>query len=412
MICHKLRLLGLIAALSLLTPAHAAQARLVPQVLVVGGADSTLNLPGRYGICPSQWPYNRQDLYFPAQGVFVATKSTFTSPASTYFCEPINAELAFLTATRMLDGRVLIAGGVWPPSGQPDNTVPANQTPVETTLYDPVTEAFNPSGNLVTERAGHFAVLLQNGEVLIAGGANSSGDLASAELYNPTSGSFNSTGSLTTTRGSRVTLGGPAVALLNNGQVLVAGGDSTGISAELYNPTSGSFTPTGNLTTPRGGATATLLPNGQVLIVGGDGNFPASAEVYDPSKGTFSATGASTTNPRRGHTATLLNNGLVLVVGGFGGLNETFFSAELYNPRTRTFSATGNTASGHTNATATLLPSGQVLVVGGTHLRQFNGNTYPLSNAESYDPKTGTFSPAGNLSLTRSGAAAVLIMGQ
>jgi hypothetical protein len=119
-------------------------------------------------------------------------------------------------------------------------------------------------------------VLLQNGEVLIAGGSNSSGDLASAELYDPASGSFNSSGSMSTTRGSRVTLGGPAVALLENGQVLVAGGDSTGISAELYNPANGSFTPTGKMTTARAGATATLLPNGQVLIVGGYGNFPAS----------------------------------------------------------------------------------------------------------------------------------------
>jgi hypothetical protein len=75
--------------------------------------------------------------------------------------------------------------------------------------------------------------------------------------------------------------------MLPNGRVLIAGGaGSSGslASAELYDPASGTFTPTGNLTAARQFHTATLLPNGRVLIAGGGGSLVpslASAELYE-----------------------------------------------------------------------------------------------------------------------------------
>ena len=75
--------------------------------------------------------------------------------------------------------------------------------------------------------------------------------------------------------------------LLNNGQVLIAGGDAGILSAELYDPTTGIFTATGSMDDGRENQTATLLSNGQVLIAGG--NDSTLAELYLP--GTLTPTG-------------------------------------------------------------------------------------------------------------------------
>ena len=86
-----------------------------------------------------------------------------------------------------------------------------------------------------TTRYGAAAAPLPDGEVLIAGGLNSSGTLSSAELFNPTTSTFSTVG-------------------------------------------------VGAMTVPRAFATATPLPNGEVLIAGGfDGaNVLSSAELLIP----------------------------------------------------------------------------------------------------------------------------------
>ncbi len=84
--------------------------------------------------------------------------------------------------------------------------------------------------------------------------------------------------------------------MLPNGKVLVAGGyDNSGTlaSAELYDPASGTWTATGSLATARYSHTATLLPNGKVLVAGGLQRHYAlaSAELYDVGLG-FSSAGS------------------------------------------------------------------------------------------------------------------------
>ena len=124
--------------------------------------------------------------------------------------------------------------------------------------------------------------------------------------------------------------------LLQNGMVLVAGGDDINAavlaSAELYDPSSGTWTVTGSLNTARDSHTATLLQNGMVLVAGGiDSNFDisASAELYDPASGTWTATGSLNT-ARLEHTVTLLQNGRnVLVAGGLDINLEALASAEV-----------------------------------------------------------------------------------
>jgi hypothetical protein len=99
---------------------------------------------------------------------------------------------------------------------------------------------------------------------------------------------------------------------------------------------SGTWSGTGSMTTARTNQTATLLNQGQVLVAGGysggnGGHYIASAELYNSSTGQWTATG-NMSHGRSAHTATRLPNGQVLVAGGNGNNNTTLASAELYTP--------------------------------------------------------------------------------
>jgi hypothetical protein len=126
----------------------------------------------------------------------------------------------------------------------------------------------------------------------------------------------------------------PAVAVLADGRVLVAGGNSSAVaekplaSAEIFDPKTGTFSATGSMNTPRDGLDATRLLDGRVLISGGATD--ASAELFVPGPGTFTLTGTMTTFRAGQTTATLLKDGRVFIEGG--GAGQDAHSAEIYQP--------------------------------------------------------------------------------
>jgi hypothetical protein len=329
--------------------------------------------------------FDAGDLPLASASLFDPTTGTFKPTGSMATARGLD------TATLLADGRILIAGG------GPANWVHPGPYLASAELYDPKTGTFSPTGSLPTPLEDHTATLLADGRVLITGG-NDVGDhaVASAELYNPKTGTFSPTGSMATARAFHT------ATLLADGRVLIAGGDpaawgSSGgpmlASAELYDPKTGTFSATGTMTGARAYDAATLLSDGRVLVAGGGigGTDLASAEIFDPKTGTFTATGPMTV-ARIYTTATLLANGRVLVTGGGGDYTNRLFlaSAEIFDPKTGTFSATGPMTEARTYHQATLLADGRVLVTGGY------GAQAPLASAEIYDPKTGTFSPAGS----------------
>jgi uncharacterized protein (TIGR03437 family) len=308
----------------------------------------------------------------------------------------LNTPRASHTATLLLNGKVLVAGG-WGPG---------NVMLKSAELYDPVTGRWTETGSLDSPRYGHQAVLLVDGKVLVVGGwhfrlpPERQTSVQSMELYDPGTGSWSRVGEL-------AVRGVVAATLLPNGRVLIIGGNS-----EIYDPTTGTLKPAARLSFFRDISTPTLLPNGKILFSGvassGDISInPGRAALYDSVTGTWSLTG-NPAIPRYWHSQTLLPDGRVLVSGGVSwGISSTR-NAEIYDPETGSWSTTGGFNYPHENSegrqTATLTHDGKVLVTGGFN---YDVDYFPL--AESYDPALASWHEYGGLSALRSGHTATLL---
>jgi hypothetical protein len=305
------------------------------------------------------------------------------------------------TATLLVDGRVLFTGGY--------NCAAAGQDGIwaSAELYDPATGTFSPTGSMSVPRENHTATRLADGRVLIAGGISgaspsagaavslaayrlaetSASVLESAEVYDPATGRFNPTGSMSTIRDHHT------ATLLHDGRVLVVGGGGEGYasqtSADVYDPATGRFSPTGSMKTGRWLHTATLLQDGRVLVVGGRSpkdSVYASAEIYDPSTGRFGSAGSMNAG-RQQHTATLLPDGRVLIAGGYWSDGQKWLvlsSTEIYDPATMTFSPIGSMGAPRDGHTATLLNDGRVLIAGGEDIGNSGG--VAVESAVLYQP--------------------------
>jgi hypothetical protein len=205
----------------------------------------------------------------------------------------------------------------------------------------------------MTEPGADTATLLANGKVLITRSTQFFVE-NHADIYDPASGTFTRTGDIVDADPTQIpnTTPGqvPSAVLLTDGTVLIAGGaqgDFWATGAQLYDPATGSFRSTGELTAGIGyWQAATLLPEGKVLIAGEspgvacdgvthigppiDATCPGAAELYDPVTGTFSPPSLSLS--QEGHAATLLPDGTLLLSGGFRCCGITIAGAELYHP--------------------------------------------------------------------------------
>jgi hypothetical protein len=129
------------------------------------------------------------------------------------------------------------------------------------------------------------ATPLASGRALIEGGFSSANPaapgtwLSAGETYDPSTGLWSLVASMSASRR------GHTAGLLPSGQVLVAGGsDEMGYlaTAEADDPVADTWTLTVSMSTPRAGHTATPFASAAVLVVGGaDGGALASAELLN-----------------------------------------------------------------------------------------------------------------------------------
>jgi hypothetical protein len=180
--------------------------------------------------------------------------------------QPMHFARVSHTATLLHDGCVLIVGG----RGERVNAIAE--------IYDPKTQGFTETGRLITARYKHIAGLLPDGRVLVAGGSDErdwSGNLSSAEIYNPKTGMFTAAPSLST---ARFKLPGEAV-VLKSGALLIAGGAK---GVDVFDPTAGTFRPAqGEISEAWHFMTETELQDGRVLLAGGyPNNDRATAQTW------------------------------------------------------------------------------------------------------------------------------------
>jgi hypothetical protein len=341
-------------------------------------------------------------------------------------CVAMTVPRAAHTATLLSDGRVFVAGGLTSSGG-------ATSATASTELFDPVAETFTLGPNMgaggLEPRAFHTGSPLPDGEVLLVGGESSGGSataLLDALAYDPGSNVFtqvalaqartrhaatavadgvaivgglfpdgglvgtvewyNPGGSVTQDTGVVLPLTSVAVAALDGGTLLVAGGTDGGATSAqvlVFLAGSGALQQTGSaqLATPRSSAAVAPYPDGvSVAVFGGypdptqdpTGTTLSSSEIISLSSGSPVVTPGPVMHSAAALCAAPLFNDQVLVAGGVAGslgAYSTVATAELFTQSKQgaptSLGMPQLTGAGRTLHTCTGLSDGSALFLGG-----------------------------------------------
>ncbi len=217
------------------------------------------------------------------------------------------------TATLLPDGRILFVGGV----GRGWTFLRSAE------LYDPEIGRSESVGSMNVPRESHTATLLDDGRVLVVGGHSGRRPnvevYASAELFTPRTRGFETAGALATARHKHDAI------QLDDGRVLVIGGaDRTDrvhfATTEIYDPRSATFA-RGPLMANRRykiAGTSVLLPGGDVLVTSG----ASVAELLDIGEWAFRAVRGRFPAAYRFSVAAPLKDGDVFIAGGYSDENQ------------------------------------------------------------------------------------------
>jgi len=299
------------------------------------------------------------------------------------------------TATSLLDGRVLLAGG----GDYTDLQAPQLTDQLET--YDAQTESFTPLiGSLSKARTAHVAVRLADGRVLIIGGADlTASGTVEVDLYDPSTNAVTSAASMSTARAV------PSAVLLSDGRVFVSGGagfyDPADLAAslgsatdktELYDPATNSWTAGPDLPKPRAAHGASVLPDGRVLLSGGVEvtlifGLPVPAitndcRLYDPITNSL-APAAAFVGQSGLHAQLTRSDGRAYIVGG-GDLDIASFNLTPLS-QVQSYDASSNSWTTHSSLT---VPRGYI------GLFEAKGRLWAVGGVQSVDVALATFTPS------------------
>lgn len=167
---------------------------------------------------------------------------------------------------------------------------------------------------------------------------------------------------------------GPSATLLQDGTILIAGGaiPSTrgGADAYVFETRGGTYTPVpATMAVPRGDHAAALLDDGRVLLAGGvtarhTGGATDTLEIYDPATKRFTLLGSRLPSPRTGLAGTALGGNRAALLGGFaeaGVLSDVL----VVDAKSGAVTLEGKMSVPRYYFAAVTLPDGRVLAGGG-----------------------------------------------
>ena len=254
------------------------------------------------------------------------------------------------TATKLLDGNILITGGT-----NYNNHSGNDESLSSAEIYDPTTDSWLNIAPMRVARHLHSSILLDNGQVLVVGGYSGNNKLDSCELYDPITQSWSDAASL------QYASGLTKAVKLDDGKVMLLGGAGGGI-CQIYDSQEDTWARSSSMRYQRGKAIATKLLDGRVFVTGWaqyTTNNKAS-EIYSPDSDSFSYNPYSTSNIYYSFsTATTLLDGRVILIG-----NRNNNVAEIFDPETLSFSNI-SMEKVRDEQTANLLSDGRLAVFGG-----------------------------------------------
>ncbi len=320
------------------------------------------------------------EVFFPGIG-----QTTYGAVASR---NPMGSPRAYHTQTRLQDDRVLVTGG-FDASGNPLSSME---------VFDPVANTWtNLPAGLGTARARATAVLLADGNVLVAGGvSNSAGTALNTAVVvhvDPIPANFTVTTVGVPMAAARHSVEG---ALLPDARFLIPGGKDTAnnalASVEIYNPTTDAFSAGPAMAAARAEHSVSGGTDGSVVVTGGvttGGGALASIASFSYLTSTWNNALPAMSTARAGHVGILMGDGKVLAAGGSNG-TSVVGTATQYNPVSAAYDTpNGDMFLARRDAAAAILNNGRALIVGGT-----DAAGAPTASIEIFTPDGGfNFAP-------------------
>lgn len=291
---------------------------------------ATLLKDGRYlvvgGVDVRNDPQNTAEIYDTKNDRFVRVAS-------------MSIKRAAHSATLLPNGKVLVAGGIVKVSSK-DILGSIGSIQKTTEIYDPATNTWTRGPDMRHPRAGHVAVSLPDGKVLLAGGISwfrfivvVPQILKECDIYDPATnrivagpsmGTPHAVGSVVRLSGNRwlVAGGGTGLTLSGGGNITVTD------VAEIYDFARNSWVPAGKMSSKRAALMAFPIGNGRYIhLGGGTGSLLTpiasdATDIYDEGTGRWTP-GPKMSASRLGFGAYRNHWGQIHLLGGGSGANAT-----------------------------------------------------------------------------------------